>query len=246
MIEVRDLSKSYGAARVLRGINLTIESGSVVGLFGDNGAGKSTLMKCISGAIKPNSGLIALGGKLIQLGSPLASRAAGIEMVYQDLSLCRQQSVAANIFLGREIVYKLLGAIPVLDRNAMHRESLNVLEQVGISLPPYRTIGELSGGERQAVAIARAVYSAPKFLILDEPTAALAVREVIKVLEIIRGLKSKGVTVVIISHRLHDVFEVSDRILLLEHGKIALDCAKSATSISEISKRLAGVAGEAY
>ena len=194
----------------------------IVSIVGDNGAGKSTLMKILTGVYRPDEGTIEFDGRRVRFASPEESRQMGIEMVYQDMALARYQDAGVNIFLGREPV-KRLGPLRLLDYQSMWSRSVELLKGLGIELDVRQPTGRLSGGQQQAVAIARVLSSEvpPKLVILDEPTAALAVQEVEKVLNLIRMLKQRGVTLILISHRLSDVFAVSDRIVVLRSGAVA-------------------------
>ena len=215
-VEMRGIRKSFGALDVLQGVDLTVGRGEVVGLVGDNGAGKSTLMKMLAGAVIPDTGEILVDGAPLIGRGPRAARAAGIEMVYQDLALCNDVDVAGNLFLGREI-YRPLSRR--LDHNRMHEEAAQDLATLHIRISDTRQlVANMSGGQRQAIAIARAVTFEPKVLVLDEPTAALAAREVEMTLQLIRDVSSRGVSVVLITHRLQDLFEVADRFVVLYEG----------------------------
>lgn len=217
-IEMRNIKISFGSIKSLRGVNLDLYAGEVLGLVGDNGAGKSTLMKILSGVHVPDSGSILFDGKSIQIASPREAKRLQIETVFQDLALCDTLDVASNLFLGREPVYFFRRLI---DKKKMHIQAKKELDRLGIVIPStYSTVDNLSGGQRQAVAIARAVTYQPKVLIMDEPTAALGVKEVNMVLDLIRKVKSSGVSVILITHRLQDLFEVCDRITVLYEGKI--------------------------
>ncbi|HIF8343982.1 TPA: ATP-binding cassette domain-containing protein, partial [Klebsiella pneumoniae] len=187
-----NITKTYGSIRSLRGVNLELAPGEVLGLVGDNGAGKSTLTKVLSGAVIPSSGTIRIDGEQQQFTNPADSRRCHIEMVYQDLSLCDTVDVAGNLFMGREPMKSVLG-IPFLDEAKMHADAREMLKGLGISIPDTRLlVRNLSGGQRQAIAIARAAAFDPKVLIMDEPTAALAVAEVEAVLELIRRVSARG------------------------------------------------------
>ncbi|GAA6735109.1 ATP-binding cassette domain-containing protein [Thermus oshimai] len=246
LLSVQEVYKRFGAVEVLRGVSFALEGGEVVGLVGDNGAGKSTLMKLITGVYACDTGQILFDGHLLSVPghSPARARTLGIEMVYQDLALAKQQDVAANVFLGREPQRRLLGLVSVVDRRAMERAAMEVLGRLGVRIPdPRLPVARLSGGQQQTVAIARALTFKPKLLILDEPTAALAVREVEHVLEVIRELKRQGIAIILISHRLPDVFAVTDRILVLRHGKVAADLPTRSTSMAEVVAHIVGATG---
>jgi simple sugar transport system ATP-binding protein len=220
-VEMRDIRKRFGVLDVLRGVNLTVRPGEVIGLVGDNGAGKSTLMKMLSGAETPDAGQIVIDGEPMTGAGPRAARAHGIEMVYQDLALCDDLDVAANLFLGRES-YRPWNRR--LDHRRMHAEATEHLRRLHIRVPDtHQEVATMSGGQRQAIAIARAVTFDPKVLVLDEPTAALAAREVEMVLQLMRDVSARGVSVVLITHRLQDLFEVADRFVVLYEGVVHRD-----------------------
>lgn len=215
LVELKNIAKSYGAVTSLRGVNLTLQPGEVLGLVGDNGAGKSTVMKILAGAEQPDSGEILIGGESVQFANPKDARDRRIGMVYQDLALCGTLDVASNFFLGRE---PLRG--PFLDRREMHEETARQLGELDVRVKStYQEISRLSGGQRQSVAIARAVSLNPEILILDEPTAALAVAEVEQVLRLIKTVAAQGVGVILITHRLQDLFLVCDRITVMYEGQ---------------------------
>jgi len=240
LLELSGIKKSFGAVGVLHGIDLTVEPGEVVGLIGDNGAGKSTLMKIVTGIYQADEGTIVLDGKSVLELTPGARRAQGIEMIYQDLALAKQQDVASNIFLGREHTKNLLG-LKLVDRTRMKREAQIMIDRLGAKLPAInRPVGTFSGGQQQSVAIARALTFEPKIVIMDEPTAALAVREVQSVLDLIRQLKSQGISVILISHRLNDILSVTDRIVVLRQGLSKANLLTSQTSMSEIVSAIVG------
>lgn len=242
LLTLHGIRKSFGAVDVLHGVDLSVEAGEVVGLVGDNGAGKSTLMKTITGIYRADAGSIELDGKDILPLDPGQRRELGIEMIYQDLSLAKQQDVAANIFLGREPTKKLFGLIPgIVDKAEMDRQAAKMIERLGAHLPSInRSVGSFSGGQQQTVAIARALTFNPKLVIMDEPTAALAVREVQSVLDLIRRLKSEGIAVILISHRLNDVLSVTDRIVVLRHGRAEADLITARTNMNEVVSRIVG------
>ncbi|RVC76660.1 sugar ABC transporter ATP-binding protein [Mesorhizobium sp. M4A.F.Ca.ET.022.05.2.1] len=242
LLSLQGIRKSFGAVDVLHGVDLSVAAGEVVGLVGDNGAGKSTLMKTITGIYRADSGSIEFDGKDILGLDPGQRRELGIEMIYQDLSLAKQQDVASNIFLGREPTRKVFGLFPgFVDKAAMDREASRMIERLGARLPSInRSVGSFSGGQQQTVAIARALTFNPKLVIMDEPTAALAVREVQSVLDLIRRLRSEGIAVILISHRLNDVLSVTDRIVVLRHGRADADLVTSKTNMNEVVSRIVG------
>jgi simple sugar transport system ATP-binding protein len=240
LLELRDVRKSFGAIEALRGVTFSVEVGTVVGLVGDNGAGKSTLMKTITGVYMIDSGDIRFDGASLVGNDPGAIRQAGIEMIYQDLALARMRDVASNIFLGRELTRSMLG-VKLVDTKRMRAEAEAMIERLGARIPSVAQVtGQLSGGQQQSVAIARALTFNPKLVIMDEPTAALAVREVEHVLDLIRTLKSQGIAVILISHRLTDVFSVCDRIAVLRQGTVIADDATRDTSMNAVVAHIVG------
>ncbi len=240
LLELHDVRKSFGAIEALRGVTFSVEAGSVVGLVGDNGAGKSTLMKTITGIHRPDSGEIRFDGAPLAGKDPGDIRKAGIEMIYQDLALARMRDVASNIFLGRELTHNVLG-LKLIDVKRMRTEAEAMIAKLGARVKSVTQIaGLLSGGQQQSVAIARALTFNPKLVIMDEPTAALAVREIEHVLELIRTLASHGIAVILISHRLTDVFAVCDRIVVLRQGAVIADDPKSQTTMNAVVAHIVG------
>ena len=224
VIEMRNIRKNFGAVQALRGVNLTLHHNEVLGLVGDNAAGKSTLMKVLSGAYTPDEGDILIEGQKSHFANPMDARRQGIEMVYQDYALANNLDVAANVFLGREAVQMKLGPISIMDYHHMEQETRSLLNRLKINIASVRSrVERLSGGQRQAVAIARATAFNAKVIIMDEPTAALSVEAIEKVLELVKELKSQGASVIIISHRLEDIYNVSDRMIVLRHGRKVSD-----------------------
>lgn len=245
-VEMVNITKTYGSIRSLRGVNLSLAPGEVLGLVGDNGAGKSTLTKILAGAVVPTGGTLRIDGQDVHFDNPSDARRCHIEMVYQDLSLCDTVNVAGNLFMGREPQTRVLG-IPFLDEKKMHEEAHEMLQGLGISIPDTRLlVRNLSGGQRQAIAIARAAAFNPKVLIMDEPTAALAVAEVEAVLELIRRVSARGVSVILITHRLQDLFLVCDRIMVMYEGTNVADRQISETSLSDIVNLIVGQKFEAH
>ncbi len=241
ILQVKDLYKHFGGLVAVDHVSLDIHPGEVVGLLGDNGAGKSTLIKMISGAYKPDGGQILLEGEAVSFATPLEARRRGIETIYQDLALCENLDASANIFLGRERMRHQLGIFRVLHRSFMLRESRQVLDQLDIRIPELRNpIRQLSGGQRQAVSIARAVYWDARLMIMDEPTAALGVPEQLKVLEPIRTLRNQGVPVILISHNMQDVFAVADRVIVMRRGSKAGEVRISDTNENEVVGLMVG------
>jgi len=224
VVEMRNIKKSFGAVQALRGVDLVLHNNEVLGLVGDNAAGKSTLMKVLSGAYIPDEGEIFIEGKKAHIIEPMDARRLGIEMVYQDFALANNLDVAANVFLGREVVRAQLGPIRVMDKHHMEQETQRLLDRLKIDISSVRLkVESLSGGQRQAVAIGRATAFNAKVIIMDEPTASLSVAAIGKVLELVRELKAQGCSIIIISHRLEDVYQVSDRLMVLRHGRKVCD-----------------------
>jgi ABC-type sugar transport system ATPase subunit len=244
LLELVNVRKHFGAVHALRGVTFSVTAGEVVGLVGDNGAGKSTLMKTITGVHVPDGGSIRFDGAVLNGREPGEIRARGIEMIYQDLALARMQSVADNIFLGREPTRRLFGLpIRMIDRARIEREAEAMIRRLGARVPSVQhAVGQLSGGQQQSVAIARALTFQPKLVIMDEPTAALAVREVEHVLELIQQLKRQGIAVILISHRLNDVFAVCDRIVALRQGEVVADEPIGQTSMNQVVAHIVGAA----
>ena len=241
LLEVRHLSKSFGAVQALKEVSMRIGAGEVVALAGDNGAGKTTLIKAISGVYPPSGGEILLDGRPVRFASPQEARDQGIETIYQDLALADNLTIGANIFLGREPMRKALGFLPVLDRRKMAeaaRETMALLDfHVSRMDAP---VSNFSGGQRQAVAIGRAVYWNARVLIMDEPTAALGVPEQRKVISLIHQLKAQGRGVIFISHNLQDIFAVADRIIVLRRGVEAGERRISETTHEEVVRLMVG------
>jgi simple sugar transport system ATP-binding protein len=242
LLDLVDVRKSFGPVEALRGVTFSVEAGEAVALLGDNGAGKSTLMKTITGIHRLTSGTIRFAGEDLAGKGPGEIRARGIEMIYQDLALAKQQDVASNIFLGREPTRRFLG-LPIIDKPRIEREAEAMIKRLGARVPSVRyLVGNLSGGQQQSVAIARALTFSPKLVIMDEPTAALAVREVEHVLDLVRELKRQGIAVILISHRLTDVFAVCDRVVALRQGQVVADEAIAETSMNAVVAHIVGAA----
>ncbi|PZA06011.1 MULTISPECIES: ATP-binding cassette domain-containing protein [unclassified Meiothermus] len=239
ILEVRGLTKRFGGVTALDNVSFQLFPGEVLALAGDNGAGKSTLIKCISGVHLPEEGEVFFEGREVRFHNPREAREAGIETIYQDLALADNLDVGANVFLGREPMRRRFG-LPVLDRAKMRAEARSVLDTLDIHTALDRPVSALSGGQRQAVAIGRAIYWKARLLIMDEPTAALGVPEQRKVVELIRRLKEQGVAVIFISHNLNDIFAVADRILVLLRGQKAGERRASETHGDEIVKLMVG------
>ena len=224
VVEMRNIKKHFAAVEALRGIDLVLHHNEVLGLVGDNAAGKSTLMKVLSGAYIPDEGEILIEGEAVHMATPLDARRLGIEMVYQDLALANNLDVTANVFLGREAVSLELGMFGVMDSHHMELEAQRLLNRLKINIPSVRLLVErLSGGQRQAVAIARATAFDSRVIIMDEPTAALSVAAITQVLDLVRELKAQGASIIIISHRLEDIHSVSDRLIVMRQGRKVRD-----------------------
>jgi len=232
ILQVEHISKRFGAVTALRDVNLHLRRGEVLGLLGDNGAGKSTLIKIICGFQQPSAGRIILDGQEIQLKSVDQARSLGIDAVYQDLALINQLSVYHNMFLNRE---KLNG--PLLNNRSMKRIAKEQLDRIGVDIPSVEAeVAKLSGGQRQAIAVARSVYSNAKVLLLDEPLAAMGAKEAAQILELVKDLKRAGeVSIIIIAHNYGQALEVCDRINLLQHGEITFDKMSKDTSVQELN-----------
>ncbi len=220
-LQLRNISKSFGGVQALSQVDFEVFDGEVVGLVGDNGAGKSTLVKTMSGAYTPDTGEISIDGQPVVISSPQDSTRLGIETVYQDLALCDNLDVVANLWLGREAHRTLFpGFFRILDETEMEQKTIEVLKTLDVKIPSVRsTVASLSGGQRQCIAVAKTILRQPKVVLLDEPTAALGVAQTRQVLNLILRLKERGLAVVVISHNLHDVFEVTDRIIVMRLGK---------------------------
>jgi ABC-type sugar transport system ATPase subunit len=242
-LEVRGVSKHFGAVRALHEVSLELRRGEVVGLVGDNGAGKSTLINVISGALRPDRGEIALDGQTHAFETPSHARAAGIETVYQYLSIIPTLDIAENVFLNREHYRPgALGRVRVMDKARMRREVSEGFERLGLSLPPPSTkVAARSGGQRQAVAIARAVLWGQKIVLLDEPAAALGVKQTEIVLQFVERLKRQSVGVIFISHNMQHVLRVADRIVVLRLGEKVYDGPKGSATASDIVAMITGV-----
>ena len=239
LLEVRNVSKSFGAIHAVNDISWSVEPGEVVGLMGDNGAGKSTLVKLIAGNFPPTDGEVLVDGEVCHFHKPIQARAKGIEVVYQDLALADNLTAAQNVFLGREL-NKGFWPFRVLDKQAMIDRSAKLFDELKSETRPRDLVKKMSGGQRQAVAIARTRLSNAKLVLMDEPTAAISVRQVAEVLELIRRLKHRAVAVILISHRMPDVFAVSDRIIVMRRGGKVADKATASTSPEEITGLITG------
>ena len=242
VLSIRHLTKRFGGLTAVNRVTWDIYPGDVVALLGDNGAGKSTLIKCVSGVYQPTEGEIFFDGKRVQFAKPIDARSKGIETIYQDLALANNLDVPANIFLGREMKNRYIGGlIKTLNERTMLRESEAALNALEIHFPTLtQPIESLSGGQRQAVAIARAVYWKARLMIMDEPTNNLGVPEQQKVLDLIRRLRDQGVPVILITHTLPDVFAVSDRLMVMHRGRKVTEKKTSDTNTEELVQYMVG------
>jgi simple sugar transport system ATP-binding protein len=233
VLRVEHIAKRFGAVTALVDINMRLARGEVLALLGDNGAGKSTLLKILCGFQQPDSGRIVLNGEEVTFKSVPHARSLGIDVVYQDLALVNQLSVYHNMFLNRERV-----RWPLLSNRAMRREAKEHLDEMGVNIPSVDVeVAKLSGGQRQAIAVARSVYSDAKILLLDEPLAAMGVKEAAIILDLVRDLREQGeVSVIIIAHNYGQVLEIADRVNLLQQGRITLDKKRSETSVEELTE----------
>lgn len=239
LIELRGIARSFGAVRALDGVDLTLWSGETLGLMGDNGAGKSTLTKIIAGNFPPTEGEIRLAGAAVRFDNPAAARTAGIEVLYQDLAIAENLSAAANVFLGRELT-RGFGPFRVLDHAAMNRRATELFRELKSETRAGDLVRMMSGGQRQAVAIARTRLARCRLVLMDEPTAAISVRQVAEVLDLIRRLRDGGTAVVLISHRMPDVFAVCDRVAVLRRGRKVADKPVAASSPEEVTGLITG------
>ena len=239
ILELKQVSKHFGAIHALNDVDLTLGSGEVLGLMGDNGAGKSTLVKVIAGNFPPSHGEIRISGEKVHFHRPVEAREKGVEIVYQDLALCNNLTAAANVFLGREIKRRL-GPVRWLDHAAMARRAGELFRELKSETRPRHLVRQMSGGQRQAVAIARTRLSDPKIVLMDEPTAAISVRQVAEVLDLIRRLRDHGIAIILISHRMPDVFAVSDRIMVMRRGNKVADKSIKNTSPEEVTGLITG------
>ncbi|MCK5249298.1 MAG: sugar ABC transporter ATP-binding protein [Spirochaetaceae bacterium] len=241
LVETKNITKRFGGLTAVDKVSFGVAAGEIVAVLGDNGAGKSTLIKMISGVHQPDGGQIFIQGKEVDIHSPMDALSMGIETIYQDLALAENMNVYSNIFLGREKTKKAWGIFDVLDSEFMFNESQGVLEKLNIKVPSLRNnVRTLSGGQRQAVAISRSIYWNAKFLIMDEPTAALGVAQQHQVLDLVKSLKDHGLGIIIISHQMHDVFAVADRIVVMRRGEKVGDLKKEETNPDEVVNLIVG------
>jgi D-xylose transport system ATP-binding protein len=241
LLALKGFSKSFGAVEALKDVDFELRGGEVVGLVGDNGAGKSTLIKAIAGVQPPDSGEARFEGQPVSLNSPQAATRLGIATVYQDLALAENLDVVANLYLGQEVANGTPG-VDVLDEVTMEQKSMELLSSLGVTtLRSVRTeVASLSGGQRQAVAIARSLLGDPKVVLLDEPTAALGIVQTRQIIELIRRLRDRGLGVVVISHNLADVFQVADRVAVLRLGRMAATFDKHGTREEDVVAAITG------
>lgn len=238
LLELRKISKRFGGVQALHGVDFALYPDEVVAIVGDNGAGKSTMVKIISGVHRPDAGQIFLGAEPVTMESPMRARALGIETVFQDLALIDARDVVSNLFLGRELCAGRFGR---LDKRRMRKEARTILDRLNISIPDLGApVAELSGGQRQAVAVCRAVNWGSKIVIMDEPTAALGVKESRKVLDLIRRMKELGTSVVVIVHNMEHVFDVADRIVVMRGGTVVGSVRTAATSREQVVGLITG------
>ena len=245
LLELENISKHFGAIQAVNDVSLTLDPGEVVGLMGDNGAGKSTLVKIVAGDYRPSHGTMRMEGRELVLHRPIEAQQHGIEIVHQDLALCDNLTAAANVFLGREMQ---TGPRPfkILDYASMYRRAGEIFTELKSETRPRDLVRQMSGGQRQAVAIARTRLSDAKIVLMDEPTAAISVRQVAEVLSLIRRLRDGGIAIVLISHRMPDVFAVSDRIVVLRRGRKVADKPIAKSSPEEVTGLITGAIENAF
>jgi ABC-type sugar transport system ATPase subunit len=240
LLQARSITKRFGALQALADVDVDIHAGEVLAILGDNGAGKSTFIKILSGAYEPSAGTLLLDGAPVTFASPQDAADIGIATIFQELALSENLSIAENVFLGRELVRRVLG-VPFLKRQAMKQKVAELLHSLDAHISdPDAAVGSLSGGQRQAVAISRALNLNARLVIMDEPTAALAVAETRKVLQLIRRLAEGGRAVILISHNMHDVFEVADRIVVFRRGRKIAERRRSETNPEEVVSFITG------
>jgi ABC-type sugar transport system ATPase subunit len=243
LLSARGLCKRFGGVRAVENVSFDLYKSEIVGLVGDNGAGKSTLIQIVSGVYKADKGELFWEGQAARFPSPREARLAGIETIYQDLSLAEDLDIAANIFLGKELMRKsVLGALGFLDNKKMKAEALRVLDHLEIQIPSIHTsVRRLSGGQRQSAAISRGVYWNAKLIIMDEPTAALGTRERNRVLTLIKNLKRRGIAVILISHNLKDIFAVTERVIVMSRGRKTGEAITAETTEDELLRMMIGM-----
>ncbi|MCQ4162493.1 ATP-binding cassette domain-containing protein [Roseomonas sp. GC11] len=239
LLQLRDIGKEFGAIRALGGVDLTLHRGEVLGLMGDNGAGKSTLVRIMAGNFRPSHGTMHFNGRPVEFHRPADARDAGIEVVYQDLALADNLTAAANVFLGREL-RRGVWPFRLLDHAAMQQRAAELFQELKSETRPGDLVRQMSGGQRQAVAIARTRLADARLVIMDEPTAAISVRQVHEVLDLIQRLRDRGIAVILISHRMPDVFTVCDRVAVMRRGRKVADKPIGQTSPEEITGLITG------
>ena len=244
LLEIKNLTKHYGAIEALRGFSLSVSAGEVLGLMGDNGAGKTTTIKIVAGNFPPSSGDIIIDDKPVHFQCPSDAQKAGIEVVYQNLALCDNLTAASNVFLGRELT-KRVGPFKILDQARMNKEATDLFAELKSETRSGDLVRRMSGGQRQAVAISRAIRAKAKLVILDEPTAAISVRQVSEVLNLIKRLRTQNVAVILISHRMPDIFDVCSRIVVMRRGLKVADKDITKTNPEEITGLITGAIDEA-
>jgi simple sugar transport system ATP-binding protein len=246
IIELRNITKSFGSIYALGGVSLHVDPGEVVGLLGDNGAGKSTLIKILAGVIKPTSGEILVRGKMVNNWTPARSRACGIETVFQDRALAVQQTIVRNIFMGRE----LAGRFGWLKARQEIEDAERLMREIGFTSKVFSArsiVGQLSGGERQGVAIARAILKDAHLIVLDEPTTALSLTETAKVFHFVRQVREAGRSIVFIGHNIHHVYDIAERFVVIDRGKVAMEKPKSEVgSVHDLINYMEGVARQRH
>jgi simple sugar transport system ATP-binding protein len=239
LLELKNIAKHFGAIEALAGVDLVVNPGEIVGLMGDNGAGKSTLVKLIAGNFPPSSGQLLIERRPMHFHRPVEAREQGIEVVYQDLALCNNLSASANVFLARESK-RGFGPLKILHDRVMHGRSGELFGELKSETRPRDLVRQMSGGQRQAVAIARTRLSNAKLVLMDEPTAAISVRQVAEVLDLLRRLREQGIAVILISHRMPDVFAVADRVVVLRRGRKVADKRIKDSSPEEVTGLITG------
>ena len=240
LLQMHNIGMHFGAVEALKDVDLELHEGEVLGLMGDNGAGKSTIVKIIAGNLSPTNGELFVDGQVKAFSSPADARSNGIEVVYQDLALCNNLTAAENVFLGREIVRRL-GSLPIaVNYGAMRKRAAELFQELESDTRASQVVNSMSGGQRQAVAIARTRLNDSRAVLMDEPTAAISVRQVEQVLEQIRRLRNQGVAVLLVSHRMPDVFAVADRVVVLRRGEKVADRLVSETSPEEVTGLITG------
>lgn len=240
LLVLDDITKDYGAVQALKGVSFSVDKGEVIALLGDNGAGKSTLVKIISGGLEPSSGRMSFEGRDYRPRSPSEAKAAGIETVYQDLSLCTNVDVVGNFFMGRELTRSVLG-IKVLDERAMEEQVARAMAHAGTRIPSLRAkVEHLSGGQRQAIELNRFVHWGGKLVLLDEPFAALGVEQTRRGLDMIRQVAAQGIGVIIITHIMQQAFQVADRMVVIRQGVVAGDVPRQQTNADAVIGMITG------